>query len=180
MPRPGFSWYHVMWHTYGTWLPGDPRGFRNRDHRIHSSGDYKNPPPEGEHEGLHRYAKRVSKDEVVLRTPSLRKEVCEALLETIRSYSFRAIALTVCRVHIHLVIELPSDQDAFDEAMTNIKTRSSGRVKNKPASRLWARRWKPVLIEDAKHREDEVVYVRDKQGRSNCAWTHRDGFVRCN
>lgn len=108
-----------MWHTYGTWLPGDPRGFRNRHHRIHSSGDYKNPPPEGEYEGLHRYAKRVSKDEVVLATPELRREVCDALLETIRSYEWRVMALTVCRVHIHLVIELPSDEDAFDKAMTN-------------------------------------------------------------
>ncbi|HEX3314753.1 MAG TPA: hypothetical protein VHR72_07680 [Gemmataceae bacterium] len=29
--------------TYGSWLPGNPRGFRSRKHRIHSSGDYKNP-----------------------------------------------------------------------------------------------------------------------------------------
>jgi REP element-mobilizing transposase RayT len=169
-----------MWHTYGTWLPGDPRGFRNRHHRIHSSGDYKHPPPEGEHEGLHRYAKRVSKDEAVLATPELRKEVCDALLETIRSFEWRAMALTVCRVHVHLVIELPTDEEAFDKAMTDLKTRSSARVRNKPAQRLWARKWKPVLIEDEQHREDEIVYVRDKQGRFNCAWTHRDGFVRCN
>ena len=29
-----------MFGTYSSWLPGDARGFRNRDHRIHSSGDY--------------------------------------------------------------------------------------------------------------------------------------------
>ncbi len=35
---------HVMFSTRGHWLPVDPRGFRNRDHRIHSSGDYTHPP----------------------------------------------------------------------------------------------------------------------------------------
>ncbi|MGH7177977.1 MAG: hypothetical protein ACREJC_11395, partial [Tepidisphaeraceae bacterium] len=25
-PHPWNDWYHVMAHTYGTWLPGDPRG----------------------------------------------------------------------------------------------------------------------------------------------------------
>jgi hypothetical protein len=33
-----------MGHTYGTWLPGDPKGFRTRHHREHIEGDYKKPP----------------------------------------------------------------------------------------------------------------------------------------
>jgi hypothetical protein len=24
---PWNDWYHIMTHTYGTWLPGDPKGF---------------------------------------------------------------------------------------------------------------------------------------------------------
>jgi len=31
-------WRHVIINTRGTWLHGDSRGFRNRKHRIHSSG----------------------------------------------------------------------------------------------------------------------------------------------
>lgn len=178
MPRPDHSWWHVMWHTYGTWLPCDPRGFRDRHHRIHSSGDYKNPPPGGEHAGLHRYAKRVSKNEVVLSTPALRREVCEALLATTVELDYRVMALTVCRVHVHTVIELPAGRDTFDAAMTALKTKSSAKVINKPASRLWARKWKPVLIETTEHRHAELVYVRDKQGPRVCAWTAHQGFVR--
>ena len=48
MPRPNKCWWHVTLSTYGSWLPGDQRGFRSRKHKIHSSGDYKNPPPASE------------------------------------------------------------------------------------------------------------------------------------
>ena len=168
-----------MWHNYGTWLPGDPRGFRDRHGRIESHGDYKRPPPKGEHEGLHRYAKRVSNREVVLTTPELRREVCDALLATIQILDCRAIVITVCRVHVHLVVELPKDFSERDAALTKIKTKSSALVINKLASRLWARKWKTVLIEDEAHREQELIYVRDRQGPFNCTWTHRDGFVAC-
>jgi hypothetical protein len=48
-------WRMITISTKRSWLPGDQRGFRNRQHRIHSSGDYKNPPPRWEHEGLRRY-----------------------------------------------------------------------------------------------------------------------------
>lgn len=179
MPRPGHVWWHVMWHTYGTWLPGDPRGFRDRHGRIESHGDYKRPPPKGEHEGLNRYAKRVSKDEVVLTTRELRREVCDVLLQTVQLLDYRVIVITVCRVHVHLVVELPRDFSERDAALTKIKTKSSARVINKPAMRLWARKWKAILIHDAAHRDQELIYVRDRQGPYNCTWTHRDGFVCC-
>jgi hypothetical protein len=39
------DWYHVVVHVYGSWLRGDPRGWRARHHREHVDGDYKNPPP---------------------------------------------------------------------------------------------------------------------------------------
>ena len=179
MPRLGHAWWHVMWHTYGTWLPGDPRGFRDRDHRIHSSGDYKKPPPQREHEGLYDYARRVSNSEVVLATPALRREVCDALLSTIAEFQYRVLVLTVCRVHVHTVIELPEEREPFEKAMRDLKTKSSAKVINKPQSRLWARLWKPVYITDETHRNAEMIYVRDKQGINTCTWTFRDGFIRC-
>ena len=44
------GWYHVNGNTYGTWLPGDERGWRSRHHKVHVNGDYKNPPPPGAHD----------------------------------------------------------------------------------------------------------------------------------
>lgn len=47
MPRAWNAWYHVLTNTYGTWLRGDRRGWRERHHRKHVEGDYKNPPKPG-------------------------------------------------------------------------------------------------------------------------------------
>ena len=33
------GWYHVTGGTYGSWLPGDPRGWRARGRREHVDGD---------------------------------------------------------------------------------------------------------------------------------------------
>lgn len=178
MPRPAHAWWHVSWNTYGTWLPGDPRGFRNRDHRIHSSGDYKRRPPESEHAGLHRYSKRVSDHEVVLKTASLRKEVCQALLDTIDEMEVRCMVVTVCRVHVHLVIELPIEEASFRTSMTRLKTYSSAKVEHKPQSRLWARLWRNDLIDTPEYRQTAFEYDRDKQGPYACVWTHNKGFVQ--
>ncbi len=37
------NWYHVSCNTYGTWLPGDPRGWRERKHKKHVDGEQVRP-----------------------------------------------------------------------------------------------------------------------------------------
>src|SRR2546430_1609317 len=39
--------YHCTGSTYGTWLRGDPRGWRSSKHHVHVDGDYKKRPPTG-------------------------------------------------------------------------------------------------------------------------------------
>lgn len=61
-------WYHCTAHTYGTWLRGDPRGWRARDHREHVDGDYKHPPPPGKYTELFELSKsRMNRDPVKIR-----------------------------------------------------------------------------------------------------------------
>ena len=43
--KPWNFWYHVGSNTKGTWLTGDPRGFRSRHHREHVEGDYRRLSP---------------------------------------------------------------------------------------------------------------------------------------
>ena len=62
---PWNDWYHFMGHTYGTWLPGDPKGFRTRHHREHVEGDYKHPPPKGKYDARWERAKRLMKRDPV-------------------------------------------------------------------------------------------------------------------
>jgi hypothetical protein len=58
--KPWRSWYHCTVSTYGTWLPGDERGWRERDHHEHVEGDYKKPPkPSKFAKGMHEHAKKL-------------------------------------------------------------------------------------------------------------------------
>ena len=41
------GWYHCTCNTYGTWLRGDPRGWRTRHDRERVEGDYRHPSKPG-------------------------------------------------------------------------------------------------------------------------------------
>ncbi len=74
-------WFHITCNTYGSWLPGDPCGFRDHDHRIHSSGNYKGPPPAGEHTLLHQNARRSMTKAMVTIDPAWRPRVALCIVE---------------------------------------------------------------------------------------------------
>ena len=63
---PWRGWYHMMASTRGSWLPGDPRGWRSRHGRERCDGDYKHPPPPGAH------AARLARSRALLKNPPVR------------------------------------------------------------------------------------------------------------
>ena len=79
---PWNNWYHCTGSTKGTWLRGDPRGWRARRHREHCVGDYKNPPPPGMYADLLALSKKLSKRRVVL-SPLQREVTCRAMAEAL-------------------------------------------------------------------------------------------------
>jgi hypothetical protein len=86
-PHPPWNnWYHCMFHTYGTWLPGDPRGFRTRHHKNHIEGDYKHPPEE-DFSALHAHSKSLLKRPPVRFTIAQRAIVRDALLTSFKKWN---------------------------------------------------------------------------------------------
>ena len=124
MPKPGMHWRHCVIGTLNSWLPGDPRGFRAKDHKIHSSGDYKNPPPEGEHAGLHEYSKSISGDPVII-PPDLRELVGQKILEKLRKLDYQVLAIAVGGMHCHFLAELPESIAEVRQIVGQCKTVSS-------------------------------------------------------
>src|SRR5450631_2117690 len=100
MPTDGKRWRHVIISTLNSWLPGDPRGFRVVDHKIHSSGDYKNPPPVGEHAGLHQYSKSKSGDRVII-PQELRETIGAEIRDELIRKAYRILAISVAATHCH-------------------------------------------------------------------------------
>ena|SRR5205809_5238686 len=77
--QPWNDWYHCTLHTYGSWLRGDPRGWRARHHREHVVGDYKNPPPKRKY--LFEYSKSLMNRDPVKIENELRQFVLDAPID---------------------------------------------------------------------------------------------------
>ena len=75
------GWYHITVGTYGTWLPGDERGWRSRHHRQHVDGDYKKPPAEGKYDSLKGSSQSRLTNAAVLLTPDQRRIAGQAMVE---------------------------------------------------------------------------------------------------
>jgi len=75
--EPWNNWYHVTIHTYGSWLRGDPRGWRSRHHKDHVNGDYKNLPEKGKYDALLELSKSVMTRDPVRIAKPLRTFVLE-------------------------------------------------------------------------------------------------------
>src|SRR6185437_17128718 len=106
MPRSGMRWRHVIISTHSSWLPGDKRGWRSRDHRIHSSGDYKNPPPPEEHDGLLRYNQERDAHRVII-PEECRAIVGRCIVDYLREQQYRVLVVSVSGMHAHVLVELP-------------------------------------------------------------------------
>src|SRR5579885_393249 len=101
------KWFHVITHTYGSWLPGDPRGFRTRHHREHVEGDYKNPPPEGQYDARHAHSKKLLKQQPVVLSREWRPVVGQAVVEMLLRLEAQLLCLSAGGQHVHLLAKMP-------------------------------------------------------------------------
>src|SRR5437016_1321530 len=174
MPAPGKKWRHVIINTHSSWLHGDRRGFRSRRHRIHSSGDYKHPPPKGEHEGLYRYQVGKSRPEVHLDC-DLRPTIGRALLQRLFDCGHKVLVVAIAKVHGHLLVELPYNIVKVKAIAGDAKRCASRAVKAQLPGTIWARggTFKPVHAPD--HQRSAHDYILYDQGPDAWTWSFRDG-----
>ena len=97
IPMNEVSAYFLTWTTYGTWLPGDSRGWVNR-HRRH--GEIVDPPSPV----LESYARGLLKESPILLTPMMRRAVATAIQKTCSEFGWELHALEVRSNHVHVVI----------------------------------------------------------------------------
>ena len=164
-------WRHVILSTRRSWLHGDGRGFRSRGHRIHSSGDYKDPPPDGEHAGLLGYHRRRARGEVVRIPRELREELGRAILRKIEADGFRVLVLAVSGKHLHALVELPVEPAVTRRIVGTWKTVRTRAGRAELPGSIWGEggKYKPVVDRD--HQVNAFKYIRDDQGRGAWVWT---------
>jgi REP element-mobilizing transposase RayT len=173
MPSPGKRWYHVTFSTHNSWLPGDPRGFRSRDHKIHSSGDHRNPPPNGEHEGLHVHAKMNSGDVIVL-DEEQRAIAGKAIKDCLDRHGHQALVLAVGGMHVHMLVELPDVLQDAKDSIGFVKVSASMRLKTTLPGKIWARGGGFKPIRDEEHHRNTYGYILKHRDDRAWVWTFRD------
>ena len=166
-------WRHVILNTHSSWLHGDPRGFRSRDHRIHSSGDYRNPPPEGEHARLHEWMKKRAGPKVVFEE-AVWQTIAEALRDRLLRLDRRILAVSMSAVHVHLLVELPDLPSVYRDECGLAKRFATEQVKGVLTGKLWAAggTFKPIV--DLDHQRRTYIYITTKQ-RPAWVWDYEVG-----
>jgi len=165
-------WRHVIISTRSVWLHGDQRGFRSRGHRIHSSGDYKNPPPKGEHAGLWRYHKARSMEPIVIKDVRDRETIVREFVLKLRSLGYVAIAVSMSRTHLHALVESPYELTETKKIIGQCKQACSLRVSID--GRVWGEGGKFEVARDKAHLHNSYNYIREKQDSGTVVWSHRE------
>lgn len=162
------GWLHVQWSTYGVWLPGDPRGFRNRDHRIHSSGTYKSPPPKGEHIGLLWYATSRLKANPVTLSIELRERARDAIVEKTAMMQMPLAALAVCGQHVHALVS--RDDEMVDAEVGKLKRHSSHSLRESIPGTVWAAKCHPTHVESVECWRNTYRYILQHEAEGAAVW----------
>jgi hypothetical protein len=163
--------------THNSWKPGDARGWRARGHKRHSSGDYRSPPPEHEHEGLRRWMQTHSGGKVVI-PRELRAAVVAALLKKIQAMAIRCHAISVSATHAHLVVELPDEVAMIRKFVGQWKQAASHAVRAGLPGKVWAEGgdWEP--LDSVQRLGNAFAYVTQKQGPGAAVWSFREAGGR--
>jgi len=174
MPRTGYLWRHIMINTKNTWLHGDARGFRSRNRDIRSSGDCKRRPPPEEYRKLREHFERVAGPEVHLEW-NLRSIVGVAMLTYLRAMRFRVLAISITKVHAHVVAELPEPRAEVTYIVGEVKRKSSRAIKKWKPGSVWSAGGEFLIVSDARYLKSVTDYVLYDQGRGAWTWGYQDG-----
>src|SRR5256885_771098 len=102
--QPWNDWYHCTAHTYGSWLRGDPRGWRSRHHREHVEGDYKHLPPKGIYDELLEKSKALMKrDSVKINHTVICKFVLKSMLHRLQQFKIPVAIGCFDGIHAHIL-----------------------------------------------------------------------------
>lgn len=174
------AWYHAMCNTYGTWLRGDPRGWRTRHHREHVDGDYKHRPETGIWERLYAQSKRLMKRDAVRLDLDLREIVLDAIIDKLLTADVEVVAATLTRDHLHVLARF-SDHDPR-ERLGLAKKHASHTVRQiglrVEEGGLWGKRSKIEPIRDRGHQLNTVGYILNHADQGGATYFFKDGVVR--
>jgi len=177
---PWNGWYHHTAHTFGSWLRGDPRGWRTRNHREHVGGDYKKPPEAGTWEWLFAYSKHLMKRDAVTLDWKLRAFVLHCVVAKLLADGVEVLVASLDSRHLHVLARYPKVPPRY--ALGYAKKYATQMLKAhglavgfnlQLGQGIWAKRSHPEPIADRKHQLFAFDYILKHANRGSVLWHYR-------
>lgn len=148
-----FAGVLITWTTYGTWLPGDVRGWRAR------RGGNQLPDPKLEAE-----AREKMKFDPVVLTPEDRDTVELACREHCEHRTWELHAVNARTKHVHVVVTANvKPQTVRDQLKANCTARLRRQAHPLSCERTWTKGGDCEVLVDDEALQDAIAYVRDAQ-----------------
>ncbi len=174
-------WF-LTWTTYGSWLPGDQRGFVGTERvasQVRRINNQPNTQPSKPNARLAQFAARQLKAPVVLLQVDQAHDLLDQFQETVTHRQWLLIAVGVMRTHLHVVVGVTGDPDP-DGILRDFKSygsRKLNRSYRSPASETWwTESGSKRKLSNAASVEAAVNYVR-QQPNPFLIWTREHGVV---
>jgi REP element-mobilizing transposase RayT len=166
----------LTWTAYGSWLPGDARGFVG-DVREEGGDKVRHNTPgtrcDADMPGLRRFAQEAMTAAPVRLSLEQARVLAEQFRETARFRGWELLALAVMANHVHLVVGVPGDPDPekllgdFKAYATRALNHGWGR---RPNGRWWTQSGSKRKLSSAEAVHDAVVYVSERQPYPLVTW----------
>ena len=174
-------WF-LTWTSYGTWLPGDERGFvgsLTNEHGESIDHNQVGTLPASPNGNLRRAAERRLKAAPIVLNLSQAESLFNQFEETARVRGWLLIAVGIMHTHVHLVVGVPQDPDP-DKLLRDFKAYGAGSLNRKwgkPTSETW---WtaggSTRKLDDDRGIETVVHYIRN-QPNPLLVWTRSEGRI---
>jgi REP element-mobilizing transposase RayT len=172
--RSGWNdWYHVVVTTYGSWLPGDRRGWRTVKHRRHVPGDYRDPPPDEFGQGLREHISKLDIEATRL-SKVQRNQVGRWMLESFAYHEIEILAMAMGTEHCHLLGRFRPCTSVRSKVGVAKWHASRNWGKDYPDRKLWARNCHSTPITHRDHQVRVVRYILEHANSGAWCWSFRD------
>jgi hypothetical protein len=175
--RPWNHWFHCTCNTFGTWLPGDPRGWRERHHRQHVNGDYRSPPPKGSGDRLHARSKGLMPRRPIHLDKRQRAAALQAVVGHLLDDRIEVLVAAMDDHHLHLLGQFSDHHPRIRLGWAKLAAtkclKADGGLSNLPPGvGIWAKRSKAIPIKDRPHLVNAVNYIAGHERRGAEVYLH--------
>ncbi len=151
--------YHIVFHTYGTWLTGDERGSVKAPENKPGQTILDHQPR------LIAHIKSQMRQKPIQLNGPMRGAVEAANQEVCRHRGWKLYALNVRQNHVHVVVGAPCEADKIGKDFKSYATRALRRAQlAEEGATVWGEGGSGRKVKDASDLETVIDYVFNKQG----------------